>query len=219
MKSFKSILSALFLATLLLSCEKEGPPGPAGAAGEPGPRGETGAIGPKGDKGDKGATGPKGSKGDKGATGPQGAKGNKGDKGDPGTANVRYSSWLKLTFTQSGPNAHHYATINAPLITSDILNKGNVAVYIKTEWGQVGALTSYSNVTKSFTYGLDVGQIFIRYHYTGVPPDPAIRFRYVIIPGGTWIPNIIQASAAGNMEREIDLNNYREVAKALNIPD
>src|SRR3546814_16208510 len=66
MKPFKLLLSALFLATLLLSCEKEGPPGPAGAAGEQGPRGETGATGPK------------------------------GAKGDPGTANVIYSDWIPV---------------------------------------------------------------------------------------------------------------------------
>lgn len=217
MKPFKLILSALFLATLLLSCEKEGPPGPAGGTGEQGPRGEMGANGPKGDKGDQGPAGPKGATGEKG---PKGDVGPKGVKGDPGTANVRYSSWLKLTFTFNNPNNVYWAEINAPLITSDILNKGEVAVYMKTYWGGVYKLSGVkSDASASLLYYLNVGKIMIRYNFPNSPPHPDARFRYVIIPGGSWIPNIITASAAGNNERKVNLSDYREVAKALNIPD
>lgn len=102
MKTIKLILSALFLTTLLLSCEKEGPPG---TAGEQGPRGEMGATGPKGDKG---------------AAGPKGAT---------GTVNVIYSPWLDVTFVKL---AKWQAIIATPKITKAILDKGLVLVYFKS---------------------------------------------------------------------------------------
>lgn len=101
MKTIKLILSALFLATLTLSCEKEGPPGPAGAAGEQGPRGEMGANGPKGNKGDTGPAGPKGATGAKGPKGATGATGPAGPRGEPGSSNIYFSDWIRFNPTTS----------------------------------------------------------------------------------------------------------------------
>ncbi|MBI4702922.1 MAG: collagen-like protein [Deltaproteobacteria bacterium] len=65
----------------------QGPPGPAGAKGDPGATGPQGPVGPKGDpgpQGPQGLTGPQGPVGPKGDPGPQGPQGPVGPKGDPG---------------------------------------------------------------------------------------------------------------------------------------
>jgi len=61
-----------------------GPPGPAGAKGDPGAAGAPGHDGAKGDPGADGHIGPAGAKGDTGAAGAAGATGTAGAKGDPG---------------------------------------------------------------------------------------------------------------------------------------
>src|SRR3954471_16623721 len=77
----------------------------------------------------KGDPGPQGDKGDKGDAGAQGAKGATGGKGDPGTANVLYSDWLDLTFTQD-PSGIFFAQIDEDKLTDDILSKGEIKVYV-----------------------------------------------------------------------------------------
>src|SRR3546814_7850394 len=107
MKPFKLLLSALFLATLLLSCEKEGPPGPAGAAGEQGPRGETGATGPK------------------------------GAKGDPGTANVIYSDWIPVDWNVLDGNTVKRMDVDVPQITEAFVENGGVILFFVRQTGTI----------------------------------------------------------------------------------
>ncbi|QEC50961.1 collagen-like protein [Anseongella ginsenosidimutans] len=123
MKPIKLILSALFLAALMLSCEKEGPPGPAGA------QGEQGVSGPKGDKGDTGNTGPRGAAGatgPRGAAGPAGPKGDKGDKGDPGTANVIYSEWMDPVWNLSNQSTYKTMRVTENRLTNDYNESGGL---------------------------------------------------------------------------------------------
>lgn len=50
-----TLLTALFLSLLVVSCTKEGPVGPEGPQGDTGPQGEQGPQGDKGEKGDDGS--------------------------------------------------------------------------------------------------------------------------------------------------------------------
>lgn len=196
------MLSALCLATLLLSCEKEGPPGPAGAAGEQGPRGETGAAGPKGDKGDNGAPGPKGATGAEGPKGDKGATGAQGPKGDPGTANVIYSQWLGINFSQA---VFWHAEIMTTKITQDIVDKGMVLVYFRSTVPNAPVYKLNYNLGNTFLIqSIAPGQIIL--NASQDYSDPDYRFRYVIIPGSVLSPHL-----------KFNPDNYREVISTLNI--
>ncbi|MEC3881259.1 hypothetical protein [Parapedobacter sp. 10938] len=148
-------------------------------------------------KGDIGPQGEQGVPGDKGDTGD---KGDKGDKGDTGTANVIYSDWASVTFTNSG--GVYSGTIEAPKLTADVLNKGDVAVYEKFSIIFPTASTTYNKVPYSqgsnwVRVELSVGEITVKSNTN----HSFSTFRYVLIPGG------VQASAASNL----DLTDYRAV--------
>lgn len=194
------ILALAALASSLLfilpACEKEGPPGPAGAAGaqgEQGPKGETGAAGPKGDKG---AAGPKG------ATGAQGSKGDKGEKGDTGTANVIYSQWLGIEFTQA---VFWHAEIQTAKITPDIINKGMVLVYFKASASNAPVYKLNYNLGNTFLIqSIAPGQIIL--NASQDYSDPNYQFRYVIVPGSVLSPHL-----------KFNPGNYNEVMNILDI--
>lgn len=178
-------------ATLLLSfaaCEKEGPAGPAGPQGEQGTAGEQGIAGEQGPKGDK------------------------GDKGDPGTANVIYSEWLGADFV-AGIGAYN-ATFPASGITEDILNTGEIAVYMRRA---ISGEFTYTKLNYSATVGGStrfiiatpkVGEIVIAASFQADAPE--YGFRYVIIPGGV---------AASARAEGINLGNFEEVARIFDIPE
>src|SRR5690606_21349768 len=76
----------------------------------------------------KGDTGPAGPAGPAGPTGPE------GPAGPAGSANVIYSGWLDVAFTeedvdQDGTNDGFFGVIDAPKLTSTIVNTGVVKVY------------------------------------------------------------------------------------------
>lgn len=130
--NFKSYLVMALGATMLVtSCKK----------------GDTGPMGPKGDKGDTGATGSKGDKGDKGDTGATGATGGTGTPGKDGTdAQVIYSDWITANLTANTHPSGETATesnysylqlIDAPKLTADIVDKGQVLVYFKNSEGEI----------------------------------------------------------------------------------
>src|SRR5438874_457258 len=72
----------------------------------------------------KGDAGPQGDKGDKGDTG------SKGDKGDVGSANVMYSAWMDLTYTQDATSGVFFVQLNESKITDAFLSTGEIKVYI-----------------------------------------------------------------------------------------
>lgn len=167
------IIGAMFLGMIHISCEK----------GDAGPQGEQGIQGEKGDKGD------------------EGDKGDKGDKGDAGTANVIYSDWDAISFTSSG--GIYSGAINVPKLTTDILNKGEVAVYERTIIGLPPSATTsytklpYTNGSKWVKIDLEVGKIIIRSNSNSIS-----SYRYVLIPGG------VQASMAGV---PLDISSYKAI--------
>lgn len=188
-------VTALFLSVLVTACSKDGATGPAGPAGANGPAGPTG---------------------------PQGAQGN------AGTANVIYSDWLDVAYL---PDTIHtagngidtigfYATINAPKMTADILNKGEVKIYFNLNnstdpsiWA-IPYFNPYNNITINLE-GLEVGKIYL---YSNLNPGTITQagvkyqqYRYVLIPGGTPA-----RTATGS---SINWNNYSEVKAYLGLKD
>lgn len=156
----------------------------------------------------KGDVGPQGPKGEQGEKGDKGDNGNKGDKGDTGSANVIYSDWLSVTFTNSG--GVYSGTINVPKLTADILNKGEIAVYERTMIGlppttAVYSKLPYTNGTTWIRVNMEVGRIIIRSNSNSIS-----TYRYVLIPGG------VQASATA---RYLDFGDYGAVKSFYSIKE
>jgi len=157
-------------------------------------------------------TGPTGATGPAGPAGPTGATGATGAAGPAGTANVIYSDWTAFTFiadtvhngTVIDTVGSHYSWTAAKL-TADILNKGEIKVYINfgtTAAPDVAPIPYFDTqyiINDEFL--LSTIYIYSNAVLTGLP------FRYILIPGGT------------GARSAIDWNNYAEVKKYLNLKD
>lgn len=138
------------------------------------------------------------SKPEDGAVGPQ---------GETGTANVIYSNWATTPFTNSG--SFWGSNINAPKITQEIIDKGNVLVYVKL--GTQVLPLSYAKGSSYALFGYSLSHIDIETNsdYSIFP------FRYIIIPGGV--------SISGKMSntKNVDFKkmSYSEVCQQLHIPE
>jgi hypothetical protein len=148
-------------------------------------------------KGEKGDIGPQGANGANGATGATGQTGATGATGATGTANVLYSDWLDLI-----PNVlpSQQTTINAPKITQDILDKGDVRVYLKIpNNNNLVTLLPYSTLS----YNIFLGKIVIYVSGGNSVINTGLKIRYVIIPGGT--------SIGSGRKAAIDYTDYEAV--------
>ncbi|MEJ0106650.1 MAG: hypothetical protein WDO19_30685 [Bacteroidota bacterium] len=101
-----------------------------------------------------------------------------------------------------------FGELSAPKITADILNKGEVKVYVS-----LSDPTDPVIVPLPYHYGSDyidviffVGGFHIETNILGLPGIP---LRYVIIPGGT----------AARTYKSINWNNYAEVKAYLGLKD
>ena len=241
MKKLTLIKSALFImamACFLTGCEKTGVMGPQGPQGEYGPKGEAGDRGPngakgaKGDRGNAGPAGTKGSKGDRGdtgATGPVGAQGPEGPRGETGLqgpagprgaqggagiGNVMYSGWLPAnTLTQPVVGR---LEINAPRLTSAIMESGEVYVYMRLnnnlgEVYLVGNEVSIGAVKVVFDYSIATGRIWVINRDPGITipgagdPMKVFDYRYVLIPGGTPATHAVNPEDYGAVARVFQL--------------
>lgn len=229
-----SLFLFLFVG-LITSCGSEGDVGPKGDKGDPGIQGEAGPKGDKGDPGEKGdqgdpgpqgEAGPKGDQGDPGPQGETGPKGDQGEKGDPGTANVIYSSWTSFvaanwsaSFNFFGQTRRNYV-VDETAITSDILNQGTVAVYVRFGGtsGTIQPLPFEQAIVQSkaqyLGFNLQLSKIIMFMYNKDDVLDPGTigsgnSYRYVIIPGGT---------PTGRMA-SVDISDYEAVKSYYNIPD
>ena len=164
----------------------------------------------------KGDPGPQGEKGDKGDAGAKGATGNTGSKGDPGTANVLYSDWLDLGFTQD-PSGIFFTQIDEAKLTDDILSKGEIKVYINLGTAAekivfaLPFLSGSAQITPLYAPGLIELDATVNAS-TAVDQSTGNKFRqyrYVLIPGGAHV----------RMDKQINWNNYEEVKKYLGLKD
>lgn len=127
---------------------------------------------------------------------------------EPGTANVQYSPWTPVTFTKIGGGMR--ATIPAPPITQEVLDKADIRVYMKL-YGVVISLPyamTIGSSTSTLLPEFDLGNITLHASQAIAPTE----FRYVIIRGGV-------STARRSAEAKLDYNDYEAVQRAFNIPD
>ena len=190
-QKFLTIPCILFLAitVIIAGCSKDGDTGPAGPAGPAGPTGAAGAAGVP------------------------------GAQGVPGTANVIYSAWLSVpfiadTFRTTGnvlDTAGFYADIAAPKLDLNMLDKGEIKVYVNFGSAAepfvfplpyIGGNGLYIDVA----FSLNTISIYSNGNLTPVP------IRYFLVPGGT----AARPTAGG---KTVDWNNYKEVQAYLGLKD
>ena len=167
-------------------------------------------------KGDTGPAGPAGPAGQNGTAGPQ------GPKGDSGSANVIYSAWMDGSFVPDlviqDPNDNtkldtlEWAdTLNAPKLTSAILNQGSIKVYFNagTATNQLVIPVPYSDVFINISAQFVVGKIFL---YSSqdlstqvISGAKAGQWRYVIIPG--------------SVPASVNTKDYNSVKNYFKMPD
>ncbi|QEH40942.1 hypothetical protein [Chitinophaga sp. XS-30] len=168
--------------------------------------------------GKDGDTGPQGEQGPPGPTGPPGPG---GAQGDPGTANVIYSGWLDVVFepvtNDAGDTLAFSAVITAPKLTQEILNSGEIKVYIN--WGtatqsQIDPLPQADPFFGTYiTTTFSLTEIFMLANFDAstFTEDGAKyqQYRYILIPGGT----------TARTSKSVDWNNYKEVQAYLGLKD
>lgn len=194
-KFYSFSILALSACLLFTACSKTGPAGPAGPAGQDG------------------------------AAGAQGAAGEQGPKGDTGTANVIYSPWMDVAY--SADTVHHgtvidtvgfYANIPSQSLTSDILNGGDMHIYVNlntSDQPEVELLPYVDlNTGITITPTFEINNIAL---YSNVNASTEtiqsvkyLQYRYVLIPGGT----------SGNaVVHPPNWKDYNAVKKFYNLPD
>jgi hypothetical protein len=153
-------------------------------------------------------------------------KGDDGAQGPPGTANVIYSDWVNATFTpvkdNNGDTLFFQSVIDAPKLVDSIVNKGSVKVYANMNFYSATPATPFVTLLPltdlTLFFGLNITPYFSPQKITLIANDDVstftdnnikyFQYRYVIIPGG----------APARMPT-INLNNYEEVKKYLNLKD
>lgn len=156
---------------------------------------------------------------DDGTDGVNGADGQIGPAGPAGTANVIYSAWINapaaVAETIDGTSGMS-TSINAPELSTDILNKGTVLVYVSfgtgtfavpytsTAGGFVNTITAISSLQKIK---------FFRFRHDGagaVNIPVSLSWRYILIPGGV-------AATAKKSNLDYSKMSYEEVCARFNI--
>lgn len=165
----------------------------------------------------------KGEQGDIGPAGVAGAKGAKGTTGDKGVADAKgmiSSDWIAVKGTDwrlsTTISNLYFVTFTAPSLTADIVNRGMIYIFIKTEGIEGTDALPLANASTGRRFyaivGLSNNAPAIQFYQTVTPPlstfstTTNVSFRYVAVPAGARMANI-------------DWTNYDEVKKALNWKD
>lgn len=172
--------------------------------------------------------GPQGEPGPTGAAGTPGATGTQGPKGDPGTTNIISTGWIKASKDvyssyYKSENGVFYTgfgiTGNSVIdkISQKTLDEGIVLAYNRLVDGSDIYLVPFdyydgsNHVTYSFNIEPKSANFFI--YFSKAIADPKTYFvdeeyRIIVIP-----------PASGGRLKGVDWKNYKEVVKALNIPE
>ncbi|TDW49889.1 hypothetical protein EV144_102319 [Flavobacterium sp. 270] len=158
--------------------------------------------------------------GDDGADGTNGTNGVDGQKGATGTANVIYSAWITaptaVAETIDGTSGLS-TSINAPELSSDILSKGTILVYMSfgggtyalpytsTAGSAVNTITAISTLQKIKLFRFKHAQDGT----VGLPTS--LSWRYILIPGG------VAATTGKAAKTDYSKMSYEEVCSHFNI--
>ncbi|WP_123803331.1 hypothetical protein [Maribacter sp. 4G9] len=168
-------------------------------------------------------TGCSGEDGIDGTQGPQGEQGLQGPIGETGVGTVIYSDWFPTQMPDPLPVGTSSFTVNAPSLTTRIIDEGIVLVFAKVDTEIDGRFTLWQ-----LPFGLDSGFVVREYQFSMAAneltisvnrPAPgtasfvlAEEYRYVLIPGGT------ETSGKGEV-KDFTKMTYEEVASYFGIQD
>lgn len=163
--------------------------------------------------------GPAGPQGDQGIQGP---KGDPGPKGETGSANVIYSAWLNVTYNDG------VAVVNAPKLTKEILNSGEIKVYWNAGDSNdpfvvpipcvvpITLLMDDPDADQPDVFidnYFEVNNIYLVSNYDLTSrSDGSFKVRYILIPGS------VNARKIGG-EESVNWNDYNAVKAYLNLQD
>ncbi len=195
-RTFLTAPSALLLAVILFFsyCGKDGDTGPAGPAGPAGPGG------------------------------PAGGPGAPGPKGDTGTANVIYSEWLNVEYEADTimdvtrtiiDTIGFEGFIDAAKLTNDILNRGEIKVYLNVNTGAdpvvfpIPYYDVYTNLNINTLFFLQTIRLYSNGNAStfSAGGETFQQYRYILIPG----------SVPGQKAPKVNWNNYNEVKEYLGL--
>lgn len=140
-------------------------------------------------------------------------KGDTGPKGDTGVANAIYSPWIEVSFENGAiirpGDTVAVASIDAPKITKDVLDKGMVKVYANFGTAAAPNVVSVPFMEPTGYYWVradfEVGKINLTSSWNADFSGP---YRYIIITG--TVPA---------RQETVDWNNYAEVQKLYGLKD
>jgi hypothetical protein len=158
-------------------------------------------------------------------------------RGPQGNANVKVDSftvetteWNKSDFgtiyvLQNTMYSTKYVDHNNPLITANLLNTGLVFVYFKfiqnseNPWKPVpySYLDGYKGFAYNWAYEPFVGGIRLHFYLSRITVDPPSIREYQVSPSKFKIVTVSGATASALQQNHINMNNYKEVSKFLNI--
>lgn len=183
----------------------------------------------------KGDVGPQGPEGPQGAEGQPGAQGPEGQPGADGNANVIVSEWKTATMQKDtifDGTQIKVATVDAPELTDEIIQKSAILVYLDYGGGIFPLPFTSSPLGRMSTISFfpRKGKIRpTRVVYDGgslLPLNSNILYKYVIIPQGTVVAKGVNNSVSqplymlNNQLYTLDnlkTMNYKEISLKLNI--
>lgn len=149
--------------------------------------------------------------GTNGTNGVDGKNGINGTIGPTGTANVIYSNWANVTFTQpSSPGGDYLGNIQTNNISQSVLDNGVFLLYSKLSTSSEIFQLPWSNDFSYAYYVLQMGKVRI---FTTNSAFSTAFFRYIIIPGG------VPAGRSAMPQPNYKTMTYSQVCASLNIPE
>lgn len=136
-------------------------------------------------------------------------------------ATVYYSGWVTPS-AWLGASGDWYFDINAPDLTADIVENGVVLAYVWLsddiyEGTTVRPLPAYAVGTNWSFLVHQYGSIEFTSDMISKPATTGNKFRFIAIPG--TITTLKSAVLNGKSAQELKSMSYKEVCKALNIPE
>lgn len=158
--------------------------------------------------------------GDDGANGADGTNGVDGAAGAAGTANVIYSAWITapaaVAETIDGTSGVS-TTINAPQLSTDILSKGTILVYVSFGSGTytvpyTSTAGGFANTITAISTAQKIKLFRFRHDGAGTVGLPtSLSWRYILIPGG------VAAATSKTAKLDYSKMSYEEVCARFNI--
>lgn len=167
----------------------------------------------------KGDMGPQGEKGDNGANGATGATGAQGPAGNANvsseTFNVSSGDW-NSSYSINGSTYYYTLSValNAPIVTSDIVNSGVVEVFMLSgssgNWLELPWIYRDFGPTEIYNFSYNTGTVnILDYISDGTEP---------IAAGGKFKVVAIASSSVINTTK-INWSNYNDIKRTFNLKD